>query len=331
MSTTTDQQAGPTAIAPKGAGRVSTWVQFLAMGIVWGASFLFMKVALEGVAFGQVAWSRLVLGGLTLGIIVLVMRPRVVSASGERGRVLPRQPIVWLHFTVIAISGCVVPHMLFAWAELHVSSSLASIYNAVTPITTALMATLAFRVERLVAAQWAGVVAGIVGVLVIIGPWQYAALTGSLLGQLACLGAAVCYGFTFGYTRKFLSTRPIAPATFAFLNIGIAGAIMLVLTPVIAWQPVQLDPAIVGSLLTLGVLGTGLAYIWNINVLRAWGPTNASTVTYVTPVVGVALGVLLLGERFSWHEPVGAVLVLLGILLAQGRLRLPRRGASVTA
>ena len=73
------------------------------------------------------------------------------------------------------------------------------------------------------------------------------------------------------------------------------------------------------------MLGTGLAYIWNINVLRAWGPTGTSTVTYVTPVVGVALGVLLLGERFSWHEPVGRVLVLLGILLAQGRLRLGRR------
>ncbi|MDF2574644.1 MAG: hypothetical protein K0S05_1556, partial [Agromyces sp.] len=88
---------------------------------------------------------------------------------------------------------------------------------------------------------------------------------------------------------------------------------------------VELDWRVVGSLLALGVLGTGLAYIWNINVLRAWGPTGVSTVTYVTPVVGVALGVLLLGERFSWHEPVGAVLVLFGILLAQGRLRMPRR------
>jgi len=92
-----------------------------------------------------------------------------------------------------------------------------------------------------------------------------------------------------------------------------------------ALTPVDLDWTIAGSLLALGVLGTGLAYIWNINVLRAWGPTGTSTVTYVTPVVGVALGVLLLGERFSWHEPLGAALVLLGILLAQGRLRLGGR------
>lgn len=290
------------------------------MGVIWGASFLFMKVALDGVSFGQVAWSRLVLGGLTLGLIVLLSRPRI-----DGGPVLPREPMVWLHFLIIALSGCVIPHLLFAWAEQYVSSSLASIYNAVTPITTALMVTLAFRVERLGRGQVLGIVIGIVGVLVIIGPWQYAALTGDLWGQLACLGAAVCYGFTFGYTRKFLSGRPIAGSTFAFLNIGLGGAVMLVLTPALALQPVTLTWPIVLSLLTLGALGTGLAYIWYINVLRAWGPTNTSTVTYVTPVVGVALGVLVLSETFSWHEPVGALLVLFGILLTQRRLRLRSR------
>lgn len=295
-------------------------LQFLGMGLIWGSSFLFMKIALDGVSFSQVAWSRLVLGGLTLGLIVLVRRPRV-----NGGPVLPREPIVWLHFLVIAITGCLVPHLLFAWAEQYVSSGLASIYNAVTPIMTALMATLAFRVERLARGQVVGVIIGILGVVVIIAPWSYSALTGDLWGQLACLGAAVCYGFTFGYTRKFLSGRPVAGSTFAFLNIGTAGALMLLLTPVLAWQPVQLRWPIVLSLLALGALGTGLAYIWNINVLRAWGPTNTSMVTYVTPVVGVSLGVLVLSETFSWHEPTGALLVLFGILLTQKRLRLRPR------
>nr|WP_026851092.1 DMT family transporter [Glaciibacter superstes] len=294
------------------------------MGVVWGASFLFMKVALEGVEFGQIAWSRLILGGLTLGLIVLITRPRIGG-----GPVLPREKIVWAHFLVIAITGCVIPHLLFAWAEQYVSSSLASIYNAATPIMTAIMATLAFRVERLARGQMVGVAIGIVGVLIIIAPWQYSALTGDLWGQLACLGAATCYGFTFGYTRKFLSGRPIAGTTFAFLNIGIAGAIMLLLTPVLAWHPVALTWPIVLSLLALGAVGTGFAYIWNINVLRAWGPTNASTVTYVTPVVGVLLGVLVLSETLSWHEPLGAALVLFGILLTQQRLRMRRRLAAV--
>ena len=303
-------------------GKTLVTLQFLGMGVIWGSSFLFMKVALGGVTFGQIAWTRLILGGLTLGLIVLATRPRVGG-----GPVLPREPVVWLHFVVIAISGCVIPHLLFAWAEQYVSSSLASIYNAVTPIMTAIMATLAFRVERLARDQVVGVFVGIVGVIVIIGPWRYAALTGDLGGQLACLGAATCYGFTFAYTRRFLSGRPIAGATFALLNIGLAGVIMLLLTPVLALHPVALSWPIVFSLLGLGAFGTGLAYIWNINVLRAWGPTNASTVTYVTPVVGVLLGILVLAETFTWHEPVGAVLVLLGILLAQKRLRLPRMAA----
>ena len=294
-------------------------VQFLGMGLVWGASFLFMKIALAGVSFGQIAWSRLVLGGLTLGLVVLITRPRL-----NGGPVLPREGIVWLHFLVIAISGCVIPHLLFAWAEQYVSSGLASIYNAVTPIMTAVMATAAFRVEKLGRDQVIGVLIGIVGVVVIIAPWQYTALTGDLWGQLACLAASLCYGFTFAYTRKYLSGRMITGSTFAFLNIGLAGAVMLLLTPVLVGQPVTLTTPIVLSLLALGALGTGVAYIWNINVLRAWGPTTASTVTYVTPVVGVLLGVLVLAETFSWHVPVGAALVLSGILLTQKRLRLPR-------
>ncbi|GAA1959126.1 DMT family transporter [Agromyces allii] len=325
---------GPAASAPRQPKRLSTWLQFIAMGLVWGSSFLFMKVALEGVSFGQVAWSRTVLGALALGIIVLIMRPRVPAADGTPGPVLPRERIVWLHFLVVSVTTCVIPYLCFAWAEQYVSSSLASIYNATTPIMTALMATLVFRVERLGLGRWAGVGVGILGVIVVIGPWQYSALTGSLAGQLACLVATLCYGFTFGYQRKFLSQRPIAPATFAFLSIGVSAVVMLALTPWLALEPVDLDLAaggdgwlILGALLALGVLGTGLAYIWNINVLRAWGPTATSTVTYVTPVVGVALGVALLGERFSWHEPIGAALVLLGILLTQGRLRMPRRRA----
>ena len=100
------------------------------------------------------------------------------------------------------------------------------------------------------------------------------------------------------------------------------------LTPFIALTPVALDPWIVGSVLLLGCLGTGVAYIWNQNTLRAWGPTRASTVTYITPVVGVALGILILGEQVSWNEPVGAIVVFLGILLAQDRLRMRRRRPS---
>lgn len=286
-------------------------LQFIAMGLVWGASFLFMKVGLEGVSFGQVVWARLVFGAVTLAIIAIITRSR-----------LPREPIVWLHFLVVALTYCVIPYLLFAWAEQYVSSSLASIYNAVTPITTAILVTAAFRVEKLNRDQILGVAIGVLGVVVVIGPWQIAALSGSVWGQLACLGAVTCYGFSFGYIRKFISHRAMPATTIAVMNIGVAAAIMLVLTPVVAWGPIAFSWPVLLSLLALGALGTGVVYIWNMNVLRAWGPTATSGVTYVTPVVGVALGILVLGETLSWNEPVGALVVLAGILLTQQRVRL---------
>lgn len=289
-------------------------IQFIAMGLIWGSSFLFMKMALRGISFGQLAWSREILGAITLGIVMLVLRQR-----------LPKDPVVWLHFVVIALTNAVIPHLLFAWAEQYVSSSLGSIYNSLTPIATALMATIVFRVERLASSQVVGVVVGILGVFLIIGPWRYAALTGDLAGQIACLIAATSYGFAIGYLRKFISHRPIPGTTVAFMNVGTSAAIMLVLTPFLAVGPVRLDPWIVICVVLLGGLGTGVAYLWSVNVLRAWGPTGQSTVTYAIPVVGVVLGVSVLGETLSWNEPVGAAIVLVGIVLAQGRILRARR------
>jgi drug/metabolite transporter (DMT)-like permease len=304
------------AATPRVPSNGSVAVQFVLAGIVWGSSFLFMKVALGGISPGQVAWSRLVLGALTLGLFVAVQRDH-----------LPRSLKVWGHMTVLALSFCVVPFLLFSWAQQHVTSGLASIYNATTPIMTAVMAGLLFRVERLKAVQIGGILAGIMGVVVIIAPWRGLDLSQSLVAQFAILGATACYGFSLAYMRKFVSNTGMSALVFSFLNIGIAAAIMLVLTPVVALSPVSLDPWIIGSVLLLGCLGTGVAYIWNQNTVRAWGPTRASTVTYITPIVGVALGMLILGEQISWNEPVGALVVFLGILLAQDRLRvrLPRR------
>jgi drug/metabolite transporter (DMT)-like permease len=223
---------------------------------------------------------------------------------------------------VVAVTYCVIPFLLFAWAEQYVSSSLASIYNAVTPITTAILATAAFRVEKLNRDQILGVAIGVLGVVVVVGPWAVDALAGSLWGQLACLGAVTCYGFSFGYIRRFISPRAVSATASAFLNIGLAAVVMVLLTPLVAWHPIAFSWPVLLSLLALGALGTGVVYIWNMNVLRAWGPTVTSGVTYVTPAVGVALGILILGEHLTWNEPVGAAVVLAGILLTQQRVRL---------
>ncbi|MFS0733407.1 DMT family transporter [Microbacterium sp. 1P10UB] len=285
-------------------------VQFVLCGIVWGSSFLFMKVGLEGLSPAQVAWSRLVLGAITLGAFVTIRRER-----------LPRSIRVWGHMLVLGISFCVLPFLLFSWAQQHVTSGLASIYNATTPIMTAVMAGLLFRVEKLRPVQLAGILIGMLGVGVIIAPWQGLDLAQSIPAQLAMLGATACYGFSLAYMRRFVPRTGMSALTFSFLNIGLGAAVMVVLTPAIALGPVSLTPPVVLSMIALGCLGTGVVYIWNQNTLRAWGPTRASTVTYITPIVGVALGMTILGEPLTWNEPVGALVVFAGIVLAQNRLR----------
>lgn len=305
----TTQTAPPVRATPAPTAR---WVsvQFVLAGIVWGSSFLFMKVSLTGISPGQVAWTRILLGALTLGALVLLRREH-----------LSRSLRVWGHLTVLGLTFCVIPFLLFSWAQQHVTSGVASIFNATTPIMTAIMAWLVFRVERLNVLQVLGIGVGIVGAVVIIAPWEGIAFDGSLVAELAILGATASYGFSLAYMRRFASNTGMSALAFTFGYIAVAGVVMALLTPFLVLTPVRLDPSIVASLLMLGCLGTGIAYVWSQNTVRAWGPTRASTVTYITPVVGVLLGILVLGETITWNEPVGALVIFLGILLAQDRLR----------
>ncbi len=282
--------------------------QYVALAVTWGASFLLIKVGLEGLSPGQVVLGRLVTGAATLAAVSAARRSR-----------LPRNPAAWAHLAVVAILLCDVPYLLYAWAEQQVPSSLASIYNAATPLMTALCGLAVLPGERPSLARLAGLITGFAGVLLILGPWH---LTdrGQVLAQLACLGATACYGAGFSYLRRFVSPRSIPALPAAAVQIGIAAAVALASAPWTAASPAHLSPAVVGSVLALGALGTGVAYVWNTNIVASWGATAASTVTYVTPVVGVLLGVTVLFESLTWNEPAGAVIVLLGILAAQDRL-----------
>ena len=126
------------------------------------------------------------------------------------------------------------------------------------------------------------------------------------------------------YIRRFVSPRGLSAVPVATVQVCLGAAIMLLLAPFTATAPVQLSWNVVLSVAALGVAGTGLAYVWNTDVVAAWGATSASTVTYLTPVVGVTLGIAVLGEAISWNEPVGAMVVIAGIALGQGR-RIPAR------
>lgn len=294
------------------ASRWTVPMQFAALALVWGASFLFMKIALEGLSAIQVVFGRLALGSLVLAVVMASTRRR-----------WPREPQVWGHLTVVAILLCVVPFSLFAWAGQHIDSGLSSIYNATTPITTLLVSLAVLPDERLTRTRIVGVVVAAAGVILVAAPWTVsgpAFAATSLLAQLACLGATTCYGLAFVYSRRFLRGHDYDATTIAATQITIAAAITAFLVPFLGLTPIDLSLPVVASMAILGGIGTGIAYIWNTRIIQTWGATLASTVTYATPVIGVTLGVLILNETLHWNEPVGAALVILGILTSQGRL-----------
>jgi len=292
----------------------SNWISlYIALGVVWGCSFIFIKLGLEfltpiGVAFGRVS----------MGALTLVFWARFKKIE------LPTDKKVWLHLWVVSLLLNVIPGVLFAFAETKVTSILAGIINAVTPLMTLLAIMVAFREEKPKSFQVIGLMLGFVGVLTVLGVWQGLG-ENPLSAVLALLLAVTCYGFSFPYSRKFVLPRKLKPEAMAAVQVS-TGAITLL--PFYLMDGIAKDeyrPGPVLAMIALGVLGSGFAYIWNFKIMEAVGSAIASTVTYVTPVVAVIVGIIFLGEKVAWYEPVGAAIVLLGAAIGQQRIKLFNR------
>lgn len=283
--------------------------QYLGAAVVWGASFLFIKVAVDGLSPAQVVLGRLFFGALILAIIMLVTRRR-----------WPRGLQVWAHLTAIGAIMCVVPFLLFSWAAQYLPAGLSSIFNATTPIATMLVGLAILPDERLTRLKTVGIFVAAGGVILVAAPWDVVANTSSSMfvwAQLACLGGTVCYGLGFSYTRRFLRGHNYDAVTISASQIGAGAIIILILTPFIGLSPIVVTPGIVASIVILGGVGTGIAYVWYTNVIQAWGSTMASTVTYLTPICGVTLGVMVLGETLHWNQIIGGIVIVIAILVGQ--------------
>ncbi len=295
--------------------------QYLGAAAAWSASFLFIKVAVTGMGPGQLVVGRLTAGAVTLAAIMLVTRRR-----------WPRGLEVWLHLTGIGAVMCVFPFLLFSWAAERLPSSLSSIYNGTTPIMTMLVALAFLPEERLTRAKLSAFLVAAAGVVLVAAPWN--AMDSShgdlLLAGLACLGGTVCYGFGFVLTRRFQRTSPYDALTVTASQIGAGALLSIALSPVIASGPLSITPAVAASTIVLGAIGTGIAYVWYANVINAWGATIASTVTYLTPLGGVLLGTVFLAETVTVREIAGGLVVVLAVLVSQGRLRVPSRNSAPT-
>jgi drug/metabolite transporter (DMT)-like permease len=222
---------------------------------------------------------------------------------------------------VVALLLNVIPGFLFAYAETEVTSILAGIINAVTPLMTLLAIMVAFREEKPKNYQVIGLLIGFVGVLTVLGAWQGLG-DNPTIAVIALLSAVACYGVSYPYSHKFVLPKKLQAESLAAGQL-IMGA--LTLLPLYLIDGIAEDSYTVGpvmAMLALGILGSGFAYIWNFTIMEAAGSAIASTVTYVTPVVAVMVGIIFLGEGVTWYEPVGGLIVLLGAAISQNRIKL---------
>lgn len=240
----------------------------------------------------------MVLGRLAAGSLALLAIMAVTRQA------LPRDRRVWGHLFVASVLLCVFPFLMYAWAEQFVASSVASILNATTPLDAMLVAFVALPAERPTRTQLVGLLTGFLGVLVVLSPWTAHASAPppsapSLTwppSELGCPAATLSYGVAFVYLRKSAPPLGLPAVPVATIQVSL-GAAMLALSPILAATPSHPSAAAIAAVVALGVASTGLAYVWNTNVVAAWGATNASTVTYLTPLVGVIAGMAVLGER----------------------------------
>ncbi|HET8768005.1 MAG TPA: DMT family transporter [Pedococcus sp.] len=293
--------------------RVPWQAKYLLLALIWGSSFLLMKGGLRTMAPLQISGLRILAGTLTLlGLL---------SVTGGR---LPREPRVWGHLAVSGVFLTALPFSLFAAGEERVSSALAGIGNATTPLAAVFFALLLLPADRLSPRKLAAVLLGFVGVVVIMQPWESAGRP-DLLGFGMTLVAGACYGLGWTYNRRFLGKADLGGLSMptALLLVGTA----LMVPVLLVWWLLHrdayaapwsghADPSGGGSVLpllavlTLGVVGTGLAYMLQFDVVRGAGATVSTTVTYLIPVVSVVLGVAVLDEHLAWPQLVGAAVVL---------------------
>ncbi|WP_316524439.1 DMT family transporter [Kitasatospora brasiliensis] len=311
---------------------------FVALSAIWGASFALIKLAVDaGVPPLWVALWRCLLGAATLWAVLLL--------RGERA---PRDRALWGHSAVVAVLLNSLPFTLFSFGETRVSSVLAGVVNATTPLFTLLFAVLTVPAERRPdARRLAGLGVGFLGVLTVLGVWHgldtegsaggsaggiaggiAGGSAGATAGTLACLAAACCYGAGFAYLRRFLAGRPESVTTLSALQIGCAAVELALVAPLVAGPPHWPGATAAAALLVLGALGTGVAYLFNLALVRGAGATVASAVTYVTPLWSTALGAAFLAEPVGWNALVGGALVIAAVALTRPR-RTPLRSPKV--
>ncbi|MFE5023491.1 DMT family transporter [Streptomyces sp. NPDC056656] len=296
--------------------RALDWrVRFGVLSLIWGFSFLLIKVGTEAYAPFQVTLGRLAFGTAVLAAAMAVKRER-----------LPRGLRTWGHIAVAALLLNSLPFSLFAFSEQTIPSTLAGICNATSPLWGMALSLVALSEDRPTRRRVAGLGIGFLGVLTVLGVWQgFHGL--DLAGTAMALLASLSYPVGWIYLRRTLAGTGHSNLSLSGAQLLMATIQLAVVTPVFTTLPAHLPVVPLLAIVALGALGTGLAFLIQYGLVAEVGPTTAQMVTYFIPVIATAAGVALLGESLTWSTPIGAVIVLAGAALTQSRARTPRRSA----
>ncbi|GLF95734.1 DMT family transporter [Streptomyces yaizuensis] len=307
--TSTAGTASRSPAPPVRRPRLDWRLRFAILSVVWGFSFLLIKVGTEGFAPFQVTFGRLFFGTAVLAVAMAVRRDR-----------LPRGARVWGHLTVAAFLLNAVPFSLFAYAELTIPSTLAGICNATSPLWGMVLSLVALSEDRPTRRRVAGLGIGFLGVLTVLGAWE--GFSGiDARGTALALLASLCYPIGWIYVRRTLAGRPESHLALTGSQLLLATVQLAVVTALVTEVPSSFPAVPLLAVVALGALGTGFALLLQYGLVAEVGPTTAQMVTYAIPVVATAAGVAVLGEELGWNTPVGAAIVLVGAALTQSRAR----------
>ncbi|MGW4822042.1 DMT family transporter [Streptomyces sp. NPDC004227] len=282
-------------------------IRFAFLSLVWGFSFLFMKVGTDGFAPFQVTLGRLVFGTAVLAVAMAVKRER-----------LPRGARTWGHLAVAAFFLNALPFSLFAYSELTIPSTLAGICNATSPLWGMALSLVALSEDRPTRLRVAGLGLGFLGVLTVLGAWQgFHGLDAG--GTAMALLASLSYPVGWIYVRRTLAGSTESHLSLTGGQLLLATVQLAIVTPLFTSAPDHLPVMPLLAIAALGALGTGFAMLVQYGLVAEVGPTTAQMVTYFVPVIATAAGVAVLGETLTWSTPVGAVIVLAGAALTQAR------------
>ncbi|MBV8931003.1 MAG: EamA family transporter [Kutzneria sp.] len=285
---------------------MASLLRLVALALIWGSSFLWIKLGLDAMAPSQMVFARLALASVVLLTLSLLRRGP-----------LPRDRRVWAHLALYVLIANVLPFTLFAVGEQTVDSGLSGVINSTTPLWAVPVSLLFGRERRLSLVNFGGVALGFLGVLVIFAPWRITDI--DLGGALACLVAAASYGVAIVYAGRFLSNRGVPPLSLATAQMVTATAVSALLLPFAGTEPVRFVPVGLLAVAVLGVFGTGIAFVLQHAQIAREGATAATMVGYLLPVVSVLLGAVFLGETLNVRVIIGMAVVLVGVGMTRWR------------